>query len=437
MGNIKISIVANANSLHRANIIYKTLANDKVNNINKANFLDYEFKFTITFIDKKEKFLFNSVDILIVIDNECLEYLGVIKENLPPIVFLFDGEFSDFVHQPVLQKIVLINNDFSSQHIHGVPKELLLSAPLNFQEIDCLAAKRTELRLVKKILYVLPQDEIRLYTAKNVISFFNFKPEYSVTILTDKNNQFLLKQISNDNIIFGCFDELNLDYILQKDLVIANNKVAKTCLCLGIPVFIVGENGLGGLVKTENIKDYYRTRFMGRIGGVYGEEVPLKLLELLLEEDIHYVNKLAKANSEIVLTSELVRYIGRSNLQSLEILNRLFIELHIKAVKMNDKTHFTTLYVKSFSNVKAVNTSNSGTDEAILIDSDTGKILGALGYEEARLFNNCQDYIKISSLHSSFPDFEIEDINSFLRQLGMEGVLGFHIINSNLNGKRI
>ncbi|WP_165825433.1 hypothetical protein [Pedobacter yonginense] len=404
---ISILIIANENSIEYANDFYNLF-------ISPIYHSDYNFSFNFETISSLNTGLHQSTaSIMIVFNPETLFQLHrKIKIN-QSIIYICNDENGRNLPPtlPYLNKIIMVNGNVESHSFWGTPIELISVIPLNFiHKTSGLKHAQTSDK-VMKIRYDIGNEE--LLTAKKVIKIFNHNPSYQLDIFTKELNEFMLKGFYNENINFYPLNSNESQNITDYDLFIGSDNGIARAIVMHVPAFVVGSHGLGGIVESENLEHYYRTGFKGRIGGILGEEVPVKLLEILFSDAIEKIELHNKNGLALVNPDKVEELFGDSNEISIKkILDVLDYTIR-KRHSILDPVIFDSLSIKVNSYIKSI----CYGQEHIIINNITGRLIGTLNDDEYQIFSKCGQSITVAKLHELTPDFEREDINDFLIQL--------------------
>jgi len=101
-------------------------------------------------------------------------------------------------------------------------------------------------------------------------------------------------------LAFSAKEKINI----QTHMVLTYGLRALHLLKTGLPVFILGPNGLGGLATAANIPFLFKFRFMGRPGGSLHENIPITIMthELGLYKDIENIEGFIHETKTIACT---------------------------------------------------------------------------------------------------------------------------------------
>jgi|GEM_PF-1061022 len=166
----------------------------------------------------------------------------------------------------------------------GIPPELVQKTYDDHEGLQ-ITPESTPGAPPKKIIYISVDDQEQTAHLLQVISFMNTLPDISFTIYCPEEQQHKLKPFVNNHISFlikktrtwglrGSSSRAALRF----DGVMTFGSGVLHFLRQGIPVWIAGPYGWGGLVGTDNFPHLVKRGFMGRPGAVYGEAIPASIV---------------------------------------------------------------------------------------------------------------------------------------------------------------
>jgi|GEM_PF-2320307 len=366
-----------------------------------------DIKFELMSLDKDPPVTLNA-DLLVVYDNNTLFAASVKYESLPPIVYICNNERDCPTNMPSLSKVIVIDDRIKKLFL-DMPAEKLMYSQLDINVNDNITLNRSRSE-VKRILYVLGNETI-LYV-KRVVKLFNQNTHLNFVIQVNPLQKFLLEDCCNDNI--KLLEVLDSD---RNDLVIGSGNVIHSAILEGMPAFVLGTNGLGGLVRTENLRDFYRTHFKGRIGGTDGEDIPFRLLKIMFDEAINSIN-----NQHQVCDADLVKEVLiRSNTNGVLECLQAFINTINNSKAYSDYSLFRLFKIKTYSNIVFINIDNQ--KECLIIDAQTEKLIGMLDNDEREIISMCSHGCTFEDLSRKFSDFDFEQLKSFLIEMKENNVI--------------
>lgn len=352
----------------------------------------------------------NSFDLSIYFSFETLFITYPYIDLLPVIMILNADDYQSQVpYLKNVKKIIALDKYPLFKIWSGIPEEIILHAPLFAFEDSRVQFRMEDNKL--NICWFPPKEDQILSSTKTLIYIFNHIPNCKLHIFTSPRNKFLLEAFCNKNIFF--LDEIeHSDINLCFNLVIGSTNIARLALSQCRPTFILGTNGLGGMVTPDDLDHFERTGFKGRIGGVPNEEVPLKLLEALLIDAIKELD-FSNTPHQILARQEMKNKLFRSNSDSLKKIAQELQQTHqlLTDIKTNNLENY--LIIKN-RNIRITSRENG---EQLLSNQDTGKILGTLGEEEGLLFDSFIKGKLFKDILLEFTDFEVEDLVDFVKDL--------------------
>jgi glycosyltransferase involved in cell wall biosynthesis len=123
------------------------------------------------------------------------------------------------------------------------------------------------------ILLVSRLNSDRIELVRDIISALNYLPDYRLHIVGG-GLAYLLKSISNRNIVFEGQQVSVANYFKKADIVIGSGRTAVEGMSYSKPVIIAGLRGLGGLITVENYERFRNMMFSGRYKGKLNEGIP-------------------------------------------------------------------------------------------------------------------------------------------------------------------
>jgi len=156
----------------------------------------------------------------------------------------------------------------------GIPNELIHRAYDHFQDLIVKLPEKKSPKLKVVSISNKGGDE-ELYFLTKIISLFNKLTSIDKAIFCETNAIPYLKSIANAGIQLIASNEA---IIIETDLVLCFGSGAIHFLLQSVPVIIIGTYGFGGWVCLENFELLMQKGFLGRPGGSFNEEIPIKLL---------------------------------------------------------------------------------------------------------------------------------------------------------------
>lgn len=154
---------------------------------------------------------------------------------------------------------------------------------------------------VQRVLY-MPEssNDTELLNMLNVISVFNQLSSINLKIYCDENYITILKNYSNEHILF-IEKDAQFEKTIAADIIITYGSGVIHFMKLKIPIIIIGPYGLGGWITPDNFPYLLKYGFAGRAGGVYEEYVPVEIVahELLEIKNCKDLNSVLEANKVI------------------------------------------------------------------------------------------------------------------------------------------
>jgi|GEM_PF-6571551 len=359
-------------------------------------------------VDVKMEFIQN-FDILIVAGY--LTSISVSEVN-KPIIYLSNGQ--NFISDSfLLDKIILIGPNVNFKSWFGIEKEKLIHAPLNLYINNYREnLKRKVRKEIKKIAYIPNGDSDSFINSRIVMSALNGLLNYKITVFINRNGRSILESIANANIRFE--EDSNARNLLgQFDLIIGDKNTANAAIIERVPLFVLGRCGLGGLVTSSNIKDFMRTEFNGRIGGVPEEEIPLELLKLMLTDAISKVNDLMKMGSNTIEDTIIDSLIDFRNDSCLD---KILKEIRDTYQRFSTLSQGSLIHYKMIKVLTSVLIQDDNNEGCIVSSYETGQVLAILGADEFSILKTCINGIHIQDLYSRFPEYSSQEIDTLVNE---------------------
>lgn len=336
-----------------------------------------------------------------------------------PIVLVWSGLLTDLVLPQYvnLQKVIIVNSDFQPLSWNIIPDEMMIFAPLNsFAGYLSTKIAPSEVRIGHDFAYVIDSLDDSTTNAKKLISYFNYRPHFKLEIITTQFNRFMLEGLCNGNISFSekNAEKIKLNQISGKKMVFGCEDLAEYCLLKGIPVFVIGKFGLGDLVSNENISDFFRTGFRGRVGGVSNEEIPFAFLELLVDKAILKLESQPTSISAEILA----RYRNLCELSIERIHSEIINILELNSLIESNNTSKLHLKICSYIRIKTINDHSS-----LILNSRTGTIITTIDADQKLIIEECRKGINVLELQSFFSNYSPRSIFEFVKELMIVNVL--------------
>ena len=367
-------------------------------------------------------------DVLVVFDGQTIFSLRDKVSYMQPMVYVCDSsDDSTFPPDMVfLDRFIIIDKNIHQTMFWGIPKELISNIPLELTLLDTFLKADTVVSNEFRVRYDVGDEA--LSTVKKIIKIFNGSPTLHLDIFTSEQNVSVLEGICNDNI--RCFKHLSQSIAVFSDygLYIGSGRRIIHAVRTGIPSFVLGSHGLGGLVTAENFADYYRVGFKGRIGGVQGEEVPMRLLDILFKDALDEIARYHARSAKLINPKEIEFIIGVDNKFGItEILNVFADVVEIKKV-VGERQKFPNLYAQVFRHVNVSIFEKEGSEQLYyLTNRETGKFIGALDEDEYEIFLKCASSMRVKQIFEATEKFEPDEIYDFLIELWQNRIINFRL----------
>ncbi|TKC56554.1 hypothetical protein FBD94_22840 [Pedobacter hiemivivus] len=367
-------------------------------------------------------------DIVIVQGNHHL--LSVVKYiKKKPLIFLCNS--SDLIDQyidfPNLYKVIITDDALSMKF--DLPVSLI--SRININGINYWNIKTSkQIADRSKVLYFATDETIGLNVTRIMVKVFNTNPDIDFTIVASLNVLSILKSLVNGNVKLTK-TPMSLKGLFQNHyLVISSKEIAISALLSGKAVIVAGINGLGGQVNKDNLKDFIRTGFKGRIGGTIGEEIPEQLLDFEITKTLKTVRTYDPFNVDKL--DDLVirplkdainnKWIDQLCLQMENCIN-LYKYLKSKAGRL-------LLKPKIASNIQLNEIKEKEEIYTVLVNEISGKVLGKLGKDEISILRLCNGRLCIHEISKIKIEYSEKDIVDFVLMLWKSRILIFNSITN-------
>lgn len=359
----------------------------------------------------------DDLDIVISNDSNCLNVIRS-KVKAKPIVFLSAGNHTDNSCRnfPNLYGVFVIGtNQFQ---LNNIPNEYYLY--LNVSSIRYYKNRldRSNISVSRAVFFY---DDESLSLARSVIVVFNYLPYVQLTIVSSPRNARILKEIANTNISFSTLGSSLNRFYQKNDFVIASKEFAKASLINKMPTIVLGINGLGGLVMSENIRDFCRTNFEGRVGGVKNEPVPLDLLEFEIKHTQHEIIKARATNCSLIRDSDYLSFKRFIIEDWVALYQNKINEISNLYNYVSNKKLFLLLTPRVTSNI--IIKYNEYLRKSMVINKLTGKVLGGMGNDEHKILGYCTGNRNVAEILAENKEFSETDIIAFFLELWKKKII--------------
>lgn len=242
-----------------------------------------------------------------------------------------------------------------------------------------------------------------------------------------------LRQIANGNISFveyvpGAGHNGFGDFLSGCDLLLASKDIAINGLLNGIPVIVIGDQGLGGLVTRDNIGNYMAAGFTGRIGGGVNERISVSML--LYEMD-YALDLLIAGDEEVGMQLACLsdRLLEETSLQEdyLQEIDRIVRQSRELCAALDDGASFLALRPCLASSVRMEIGVCKTSEETVLVNMYTNKILAVAGKEEMEVIRLCKGAYTINEIADRCGFDEPSEIGDLMRELWEERIVLFNL----------
>jgi hypothetical protein len=371
----------------------------------------------------------NDWDIVIIQGNSnLLSTARHIKKK--PIIFLTNS--NDITEQPIdfpnLYKVIITDDALTMKF--DLPVNMI--SRININPIKYWNIKTNKkIADPPKVLYFATDETIGLNVTRIMVKVFNTNPDIDFTIIANLNVLPVLKALINDNVKLTKMPTSLKGLFQNHDLVLSSKEIAVSALLSNKPVIVAGSHGLGGHVNKNNIKDFIRTKFRGRIGGVIGEAIPEQILDFEITQTLETIQthdplSVDKFNDLVIrsLKDTINKKWGDQLYQQIEICVNLY--KHLKS-----KTGRLLLKPKIASNIQLNKIQEKEETFTVLVNEISGKVLGILGTDEISILRLCNGRLSIHEISKIKIEYSEKDIIDFVLMLWKNRVLIFNPIINN------
>lgn len=352
-------------------------------------------------------------DIIFVQNSANLQRIGK-KVLRKPIVFISNSDKKEdlFLNLPNLYEVIKMNS-YSSLYT-----DMLNTGFIKFISIPVFKLYKPIVSTLEhekhyKIVYFVDPDDQDLRVALAIIKAINVISYVLLTVVTTIENVNLLREVANNNISFVSPKTKSLkSFFLKHDVILASGELAIPAILSGRPVVIVGIKGLGGLVCSDNIDDFRRTCFSGRIGGSIYEDIPYQLLDYELRFALNLEDK------------ECSSFINQNDYKDLRESYNTNWELQIVQTVNANVSLFNYIRIKKLT-LKLIPKINHNVyfqllrngEKAAVLDKSNGRLFGVIGKTEYLILLECDGKQRIDEINEKAVDISMEDVIEFVLQL--------------------
>jgi hypothetical protein len=218
---------------------------------------------------------------------------------LSKLIVTEDGfHYPESISSTLLKSIPL--NDIPEPEQIGLARENVIQAYEDFSNCRFTLLNKTDEPL--EIACIVPAKSVNGLYVFQLIALLNRLPSVRFSLYIHPAIVNEVASICNQHIrVIAFFADEKIT--IHTHLVLTYGLRAIHFLRTGIPLFILGPNGLGGLVTPINLPFLFHSRFMGRPGGSLHELIPEDMMahELGLFKDVQNVDSFLKEIQGIAL----------------------------------------------------------------------------------------------------------------------------------------
>jgi hypothetical protein len=184
-------------------------------------------------------------------------------------------------------------NDIPEPEQVGLAPEKVIQAYENFSNCQFILLNKANEPL--QIVCMMPGQSVTELYIFRLISILNQLPSVRFSLYVHPAMINKVIGICNEHIRVISFPA-HEKITIHTHMVLTYGLRTIHFLRTGFPAFILGPNGLGGLVTPGNLQFLFSTRFMGRPGGSLYERIPLEMVahELGMFKDVQDVDRFLK-----------------------------------------------------------------------------------------------------------------------------------------------
>lgn len=311
---------------------------------------------------------------------------------------------------------IMIFSDHTLSSLWNIPVEIITQVPQYIKTSSTKTFEEPENKY--DVLYLENTKDYSNSATKAIISALNTSIGLKILLITDEVNLSVISELINDHIDLLAYDNINWhNYVRHNTIIISSEKNAVEALLLELPVIIVGTNGLGGLVTDNNITEMIKSSFRGRVGGVNGEKVPIRLLlnEITQAQNI-------KANHQLSPMSRMLINAKYSNIPISHHIKTCLSECQDLQRKLNDIQLVQNLTPIPNANIRFIPVEDGNY---MVIRDAVCQILALISSEEMRFINCCRHQHSFSNIISE-NGFNLEsETHDFIKALWNEKIISF------------
>jgi len=187
-------------------------------------------------------------------------------------------------------------NTMFDAEAYGFARETVVQAYDDFKYFRFELSKKPEL----EIACVLPYKHIAPHYLFQLISLCNQLPSTRFAFYVHPETIPLIAEFCNNHIQLKPVNTAQVTTI-GATIFLSYGLGTIHFLRIGMPVFVLGPNGLGGLATPENLPFLFHSGFLGRPGGTIAERIAVEMVahELGIFKDNQDINDLIDANRSI------------------------------------------------------------------------------------------------------------------------------------------
>jgi len=271
-----------------------------------------------------------------------------------------------------------------------------------------------------QLLYIVGNDDEGLQLTRNLISVIGSFNYLNCQVACSQTTGVLLKRISNGNISFLKKMGYNQAVLDRQDLIIASGDHAVKAVLERKKVIVVGQYGLGGLITGDNIGDFVKNGFRGRIGGVKDEPVPGSLLDFEIRAALGI--EATEAEAWEAITEQQYQQLKKYYVVDWEKqLDELLTQVHQLYSLVHSPRQLLKLKPRISKNISI----KRGEQESGITLIPSGVHVASIGILEMQLLNLLDGRLSVSEIIESSPELGKSVITSFIKELWRHKIIMF------------
>lgn len=359
---------------------------------------------------------FTHWDLVLAFDNiSLLKIKPALQRTNVPVVFLSADHRPS--SQPILIRNLLMILSATYERmpfISGVPIHYV-HKPISHFSHKTIAKSKKQAEVNALLLF--DKQHMNDVTLASIIHFTNVNAgQLRLTVFLKSDHARLIKPSVNSNVRLKSLAAFSHDQIPDYDLAFASGDSCLLFAQHGIPTFVTGVRGFGGLLTAETLEEHVQWNFQGRIGGEVGEEIPYWILH---DEFQSFKTSQNNRRKQMGALARKVKHLSHPARifaaveQKLTELNRLSKQVNSKKSgtlipKLTDGVHLFA----------------SQQDQTYRIANNLGVVLGVASKNEKNILDQCNGNQTIQAIAVATHISE-QDVTAFITELWHDHIVKF------------